>query len=85
MSSPEQVRLRAAPCQGAGHLQGEDPPDPEADQDHMKKALAGAVKPIGETTAGVASGSLSQGRDADLGPRTWTVLHAAISPTRMSQ
>ena len=27
----------------------------------MKKALAGAVKPIGETTVGVASGSLSQG------------------------
>ena len=36
MSSPEQVRLRAAPCQGAGHLQGEDTPDPEVNQDQEK-------------------------------------------------
>ena len=45
MSSPEQVRLRAAPCQGAGHLQGEDTPDPEVNQD-QEKIMAVAVRTI---------------------------------------
>ena len=45
MSSPEQVRLRAAPCQGAGHLQGEDTPDPEVNQD-QEKIMAVAVRTL---------------------------------------
>ena len=44
MSSPEQVRLKgAAPCQGAGQLQGEDTPDPEVNQD-QEKVMAVAVR-----------------------------------------
>ena len=35
MSSPEKVK-GAAPCHGAGHLQGEDTPDPEVNQDQEK-------------------------------------------------
>ena len=44
MSSPEKVK-GAAPCHGAGHLQGEDTPDPEVNQD-QEKIMAVAVRTI---------------------------------------
>ena len=45
MSSPEKVK-GAAPCHGAGHLQGEDTPDPEVNQDQKEKVMAVAVRTI---------------------------------------
>ena len=44
MSSPEKVK-GAAPCHGAGHLQGEDTPDPEVNQD-QEKIMAVAVRTL---------------------------------------
>ena len=80
-----QDREGATPGLGVGLHQGEDTPDPEAIQDLRMKVLAGAVRPLGETSTGVVPRKLSQGRGTDLGLRTWTVLHTAMFLTRMSQ